>query len=106
MSRPAKTGEKRYWLDEPRNVDKVVYTLYALCAALVAIDLLDLLDVLYHKHAHFSVENLFGFYGFYGLVGSVLLVLAAKQMRKVLMRDESYYDGDVSEGETGENADV
>lgn len=101
MSRSGDPGEKRYWLDEPRNVDKVVYGLYAVCAALVAIDLLDLLGVLYHKHAHFPVEKLFGFYGFYGLVGSVLLVLASKQMRKVLMKDESYYDGD-----GGEDADV
>ena len=104
MSKLRGPEERRYWLDEPRNVDKVVYTLYALCATLVAIDLLDILDVLYHKHAHFPVEKLFGFYGFYGLVGSVLLVLAAKQMRKVLMKAESYYDEDATDGD-GERAD-
>lgn len=86
------SSEKRYWLDEPRNVDKVVYSLYAVCALLVSIDFLDLAGVLYHKHPHFPIEELFGFYGFYGLVGSVLLVLTAKRMRRVLMRDERYYE--------------
>jgi hypothetical protein len=35
-----------------------------------------------------------GFYAFYGFVACVLLVLIAKQMRKVLMRKEDYYDVD------------
>ena len=32
------------------------------------------------------------FYGFYGFIGCVFLVLAAAQLRKVLMRDEDYYE--------------
>ena len=38
-------GEKRYWLDEPRNVTKIYYALLAACAALF------LADFLYVKHA-------------------------------------------------------
>lgn len=74
------------WLDEPRNVDRVVWGLYITCA------LVFLADLLYDKHPHFGVENLFGFHALYGFVGSVTLVLVAKQLRRVLMRDEDYYE--------------
>ena len=76
----------RRWLDDDRNVKKIVWALVAVCAGLAAADLF------YVKHAHFSWEMWFGFYGFYGFVCCVLLVLSAKQMRRVLKRDEEYYD--------------
>jgi len=37
-------------------------------------------------------EALPGFYALFGFVACVVLVLIAKEMRKVLMRDEDYYD--------------
>ena len=37
---------------------------------------------------------MWGFYAGYGFVACVLLVLIAKEMRKLLMRREDYYDGD------------
>ena len=92
MSAPNKNSEESRWLDDPKNVDRIVHGLYVVCALLLSIDLLDLAGVLYHKHPHFSFEKFPGFYGLYGLFGSVGLVLAAKQMRKVLMKDEDYYD--------------
>ncbi len=79
-------NEKRYWLDESRNVDKIFWGLCILCVLLVAADLF------YHKHAEFSWEDWFGFYGFYGFVSCIGLVLLAKQIRKLLMRKENYYD--------------
>jgi hypothetical protein len=78
--------ERKYWLDEPRNVDKIFHALVVVCA------LLALADLFYHKHVHFRWEAWFAFYGVYGFVSCVALVLSAKQMRKVLMRDEHYYD--------------
>lgn len=78
--------EKRYWLDEKRNVDKIYYAVVIICVALT------LADLSYDKKAKFIVEDWFGFYGFYGFVGCVFLVLAAKQLRKLLMRREDYYD--------------
>ena len=78
--------EKRYWLDDRRNVDRLVYGLYALCAVLFVA------DYFVPKHGPFAIEYVFGFYGIYGFVACVALVLAAKQMRKVLMRREDYYD--------------
>ena len=79
-------NDKRYWLDQPRNVDKIIYTLIGGCV------LLFLADFLYHKHPHFDFEAWFGFYAWYGFIASVVLVLAAKWMRVVLKRDEDYYD--------------
>lgn len=86
MAKMQDESEKKYWLDEPRNVDKVVYGLYGLCAALFVI------DYFVPKHGPFAMEYFFGFYGLYGFVACVALVLAAKQMRKVLKRPEDYYD--------------
>jgi hypothetical protein len=78
--------EKKYWLDDSRNVTKIFYTLVTVCVLLV------LSDLLYHKHYHYSWEGWLGFHGFYGFFGSVGLVLTAKQLRKILMRKDDYYD--------------
>jgi hypothetical protein len=77
---------ERTWIDDPKNVDKIVYALYAVCA------LLFLIDPLIHKHGPFAIEYIWGFYALYGFVGCVFLVLAAKLMRVILMRPEDYYD--------------
>ena len=78
--------EKKYWLDDPRNVTKVFYTLFGVCVLLVVADLF------YDKHVHFPWEGRLGFYAFYGFVAAFSLVLIAKQLRKILMRGEDYYD--------------
>lgn len=79
-------NDDQRWLDEPRNVTRIVYALGALCGlALIA-------DFFYTKHPHFAVEGWLSFYPIYGFVGSVLLVLAAKQLRRLLKRDEDYYE--------------
>lgn len=78
--------EDRRWLDEPRNVTRLVYGLAALCAlALLA-------DLFYTKHPYFSVERWPAFFAVYGIVGSVTLVLTAKALRRLLRRDEDYYE--------------
>jgi len=81
-----KLDEKKYWLDDPRNVTKVYYGVWVICAIAA------LADLFYDKHVHFWWERLFNFYGFYGFVVCFLLVLAAKELRKLVMRDEDYYD--------------
>lgn len=83
---PAPKGEKRYWLDDARNVNKVVYAVYAVCALLFVI------DPWIHKHGPFAIEHWIGFYGIFGFVACVALVLAAKELRRLLMRPEDYYD--------------
>ena len=78
--------DKHYWLDEPRNVTLLVRIFYGVCALVVAI------DVFVPKHGPFAIEHAFGFYGFYGFAACVALVLIAKQLRRILMRSEDYYD--------------
>lgn len=77
---------ERTWIDDPKNVDRIVYALYALCALLVVI------DPFVHKHGPFTIEHIWGFYAFYGFVACVGLVLAAKLLRVILMKPEDYYD--------------
>jgi hypothetical protein len=78
--------DKTYWLDDPHNVDRLVYGFYVVCVVLLAI------DVFVPKHGPFAIEHVFGFYGVFGFVACVALVLLAKQLRRALMRSEDYYD--------------
>ncbi len=78
--------EERTWIDDPKNVTKIVYALYAVCGALIVI------DPFIHKHGPFAIEHLWGFYGIFGFLACVGLVAAAKLVRAVLMRPEDYYD--------------
>ena len=50
-----------------------------------------LLDFFYHKHIYFPFENWFGFFAWFGFIACVILVLLAKQMRKLVKRNEDYY---------------
>lgn len=78
--------EKRHIFDDPKNVRRVIHGLYAACGlSLVAEFLID-------RHVDHPLEVVFGFYAIYGFVACVLLVLLAKEMRKVLIRKEDYYD--------------
>ena len=77
---------KKYWLDQPRNINKIVYVLYIVCAALL------LADLFYHKHGHFDFENWFGFYAWFGFLAYLSIVMSAKLFRKIIKRKEDYYD--------------
>jgi hypothetical protein len=79
-------NQKTYWLDDSRNVDRLVRGFYVVCAVLLAI------DVFVAKHGPFAVEHWFGFYAWFGFFACVALVLVAKQLRRILMRPEDYYD--------------
>lgn len=84
--------EKSRFLDNPKNVKRLIWVFYVVCALLLATDLIPVR----HHHTH-AWEQIFGFYAFYGLGACVALVLIAKLMRKVVMRDEDYYDRDFLE---------
>lgn len=77
--------EREHFFDKPKNTTKVLWIFHLLCAALL------LVEVFYHRHTMHVWENLWGFYAFYGFVACVLLVLVAKQLRKLVMVDERYY---------------
>ena len=78
--------EGRHRLDVPRHVRRLRTALYVLCG------LLFLADFFYDKHAHFFFEDWFGFFAWFSFISCVVLVLAAKSMRRFLKRDEDYYD--------------
>ncbi|MGI9482346.1 MAG: hypothetical protein ACR2OR_08320 [Hyphomicrobiales bacterium] len=85
MARKTK-DEKKHIFDDPKNVKLVIYALYALCAISF------LLDFVIHRHVDHPLEAVVGFYCIYGFAACVALVLLATEMRKVIMRDEDYYD--------------
>ncbi len=78
--------EKIYIFDRPENVERLLKGFYVLCI------LLAIADFVLHRHIGFDWEKIPAFYAIYGFVACVLLVLIAKQMRKILMRKEDYYD--------------
>jgi hypothetical protein len=77
---------KRHLFDDPLNVKRAIYLLYAICGISL------LADFLVRRHVDYPWEQTIGFYCIYGFVACALLVLIAKQMRKVLMRKQDYYD--------------
>jgi len=83
----AAPDEREHFWDKSGNVKLLFYVFYALCAIVVV------LDLVIHRHEVHSWERLIAFYPIYGFVGIVFLVAVSKQMRRVLMRPEDYYDG-------------
>jgi hypothetical protein len=82
-------GADDRWLDRPGNVDRLIMLLIAVSVATVGA------DFFYSKHGHWHFQEWIGFDAVYGFVACVGLVLAAKVLRILLMRDENYYgDGD------------
>ncbi|MDX1734255.1 MAG: hypothetical protein R3228_07805 [Halioglobus sp.] len=77
--------EKRYLFDQPRNVQRVLWTLYT-CATVLL-----LLELVVHRHTEHPWEWLPGFYPAYGFIGCVVLVVAAKWLRRIIIRPEDYY---------------
>lgn len=78
--------KKEHYFDRPENVARVLRVFYVICALLFGA------DIIYHRHQIHAWEGLIGFYAIYGFIACVILVLLATQMRKILMRDEDYYD--------------
>ena len=76
---------KLLWLDNMKNVDRIVDSLYFLCAALF------LADFFYKKKTYLDLEDIPGFYAIYGFIMCAALVVCARGMRIFLMRDEAYY---------------
>lgn len=75
-----------HYFDDPVRVKRAIQALFAVCG------LTFLLDFVVHRHVDHPWEGMIGFYAVYGFVACVLLVLIAKEMRKLLMRKEDYYD--------------
>jgi hypothetical protein len=79
-------GDKKHMFDNPRNIKRVIYALYIVCGLSI------LAEFFTYRHVDHPWEALFGFYSLYGFVACVILVLIAKELRKITMRSEGYYD--------------
>jgi peptidoglycan/LPS O-acetylase OafA/YrhL len=78
--------EKQHLFDKPENIKRLLGILYLCCALLLVADLF------IHRHVTHAWESLWGFYALFGFLACVVLVLLAKQLRKILKRPEDYYD--------------
>lgn len=76
---------KRYRLDDPRFVKRMIQIFYGLCFILFVS------DFFIHRHIERTWEGLPGFYALYGFIACVVLVILAKAMRKLVMRPADYY---------------
>ena len=74
------------FFEKPENIKKMLKVFYVVCGLLV------LADFIVHRHIYHDWEKIPAFYAIYGFIGCVVLVLIAKEMRKLLMRGEDYYD--------------
>jgi len=72
--------------DKPDNVKRLLRVFYASLVVLV------LLDFVIHKHAEFPWEGRFGFFPTYGFVSCAALIFIARGLRRLIRRDEDYYD--------------
>jgi hypothetical protein len=74
------------WLDRPSSISLIIKLLVAACALSVAA------DFFYHKHGDYHFQHWFAFDAVFGFLAYVGLVTAAKGVRRLLMRNEDYYD--------------
>ena len=88
--------EKTHWLDRRRNVDLVFHALITVCALLVLVELAFVVLAIWFPDLewlpHFRWEGWFGFHAVFGFAAFWFAVIAGKHLRKILMRDEDYYD--------------
>lgn len=73
------------WADKPDNQKLIRRILYAACA------LLAIADFVVHRHISSGIERIPVFYALYGFVALVGVVMAAKALRRLVKRDEDYY---------------
>jgi len=81
---PGSNGD--WWLDRPSSVSLLIKLLVAACLGTVAA------DFFYHKHGDYAFQHWIAFDAVFGFVAYVSLVTLAKGLRRLLMRDEDYYD--------------
>ena len=81
------------WADSPSFVKRLIWAVFIVCGFLLVIDpFVPKHEGYEYKYTLFEVERWWGFYGIYGFVGCVFLVLAAKEMRRIIMKPENYYE--------------
>lgn len=79
-------GDGRFWYERRGNGKFVLWAVVAVCVALLA------LDITVHKHGPFSIEHVWGFYSLLAVAVSIVLIVAVKLLRGLMIRPEDYYD--------------
>ncbi|RMD63046.1 MAG: hypothetical protein D6826_05950 [Alphaproteobacteria bacterium] len=74
------------WLYRPATLRALFRGLVGICVVLAVA------DFIVERHGIFAIENVPVSYGLYGFVSFVGIVFAGKALRRVIMRDEDYYD--------------
>ncbi len=75
-----------HWLYRRRTVKGIFWGLILVCAAL------GLADLFYHRHTVFDFEGFPVAYGIFGFVCFTGIVLSGWWLRRLVERDEDYYD--------------
>jgi len=77
---------KRFlWAESSSAVERVIFWLGILCVVLFV------LDFIVHRHTYAPGEGFPGYYAFVGFIAFTLIVLGAKQLRRLILRNENYY---------------
>ncbi len=92
-------SKRKHLFDDPRNVRLLVRGLVGCCLVLFG------LDFVLHRHTVHPWESFPGFYALYGFIACVILVMLARELRKLVMRDEDYYDRPDNDPAAGESKD-
>ena len=70
----------------PKATRRIIGVLIGICV------LVSVADFFYDKDAHFAFQKIPAFNSLYGFVSFVFLVFTAIVLRRIVMRDENYYD--------------
>jgi len=78
--------EKEPFFDRPEVIQWSLRIFYICCVILLV------LDFIVHRHIYTDIEKIPAFYALFGSISCAALLLIAKLVRKLLMRDEEYYE--------------
>ena len=84
----SREGTDLGWADRPQVQRRIRLALYAVCAGLV------LIELIIHRHTSHALERIPAFYALYGFASLAAAVAGAKALRRLIGRNEGYYDGD------------
>ena len=78
--------EKPGLFDDQKNIKRLIMALWVVCGSLLV------LEFVIHRHVDHLFENLWAFYALFGFAAYTAIVFGAAALRKILMREEDYYD--------------
>lgn len=87
-------------LDQPYHINRIIKVIAFVCAGLFVMDIILPFLPVFDFHSSYGAYCLFGFL----IYGSI--VLASKYLRKLIMRDENYYESVTIDSETHPDHDL